>query len=403
MPTHTTLKYLILFLINISLAYADRPSYRGPEISSIVISPQNSNIMYVGTRDGVFKSIDRGLTWKFSDSIVLKKPEDSGMTRQQIEGACGKLVVAPSSPNILYTICWSDSNSGGHSTFKKSIDYGKTWDQFGEGLPQSWFAPALAVDPNNSNVVFASWANGGLYRSMDGGKSWKESDQGLIDTKHESFLGYLMQPPLHQAVMDQDIKRVRKLLKNGENVNEVSSTGMTPMLLVARGSNSAMFKLLRSYGAMINVRDKEGNFPIHIAVLRNNIAILKELLKAGADVNERNDRNSNTHNTPLTMSISKLDKPLMDLLIEKGADLTDPNVMGAAVESKLLALVTLLYEKGAALNFENGVGNLVDYAGWLHQPDIVIFFLEKGLKPRSEKYSNPYFRPRAWSPERRGE
>ena len=400
MLSRSLLSGLIFVLFFTPIAFANKPRYIGPSVNAIVFSTENPKVLYVGTSDGVFKSIDRGLSWVFSDGVVLPTAKEGNTVNQKFEGVCGRVVASVSSPNIMSSICYKDSNIGGHSDFKKSIDFGKTWTLLGDGLPKYWPATALAVDPNNPNVVFAGWVGGGLYRSMDGGKSWKKSDHGLID-KHESFLHYLAQPPLHQAVMDQDLKRVRKLLKKGANVNEVSSTGMTPMLFVARNGKPEMFKLLHSVGAKLDIRDKEGHAPIHMAIVLKNTPIFKALLDAGADLNmpiNQNNLVGNTHNTPLTMSITRLNTPIMNLLIENGADLSDPNVMGAAVESKQLSLVMYFFEKGAVLSYENGVGNLLDNAGFLRQPDIVAFLLEKGLKPKNDKYSDPFYRPKAWAP-----
>jgi photosystem II stability/assembly factor-like uncharacterized protein len=227
MLLRSVLSGLVFVLFFIPIAFANKPGYIGPFVNAIVFSTENPKVLYVDTSDGVFKSIDRGLSWVFSDGVVLPTAKEGNTVNQKFEGACGRVVASVSSPNIMYSICYKDSMIGGHSDFKKSIDFGKTWTLLGDGLPKYWPATALAVDPNNPNVVFAGWVGGGLYRSTDGGKSWQKSDHGLID-KHESFLHYLAQPPLHQAVMDQDLKRVRRLLKKGANVNEVSSTGMTP-------------------------------------------------------------------------------------------------------------------------------------------------------------------------------
>jgi photosystem II stability/assembly factor-like uncharacterized protein len=187
--------------------------YAETNINSIAFDPLQPANVFAGTDKGLLQSKNGGISWQassplfnndkpigFSNLIVTKtakqslfahgvgstkaeyeqgivglmKSENSGLTWQKIEGACGRLVVASSSPNILYSLCYKGGGMGaGHSDFKKSTDYGKSWEQLGEGLPKSWFAPALAIDPNNSNILFASWANGGLYQSKDGGKSWK--------------------------------------------------------------------------------------------------------------------------------------------------------------------------------------------------------------------------------------
>jgi hypothetical protein len=357
-----------------------------------MVSPENSSIIYAGDHSaGIFKSIDRGRTWFYSHEIIeLKKLKASNATWQKIEGDCGKSIVAPSSPNIVYSICYKDSSSGGHSDFKKSVDYGKSWEILGKGLPHLWFAPALAVDPNDSKVLFASWANGGLYRSMDGGQSWQASDKGLIGP---NFPHYFELPPLHKAVVDKDIKILSKVLRQDVNVNEVFD-GNTPILLASDMGILAMVKLLYAHGASFKVRNSYGYSPLHLAVRRKNIDITKFLLKVGADVNEPV---LNEFVTPLIISIdAQINIELIKVLIKNGADLDNPELMARAIdynlsyrdyESSQLELVKLLFEKGVPLTYENSGNNLVLYAAWLCEPEIVSFFLKKGLTPNLDQGS----------------
>ena len=69
----------------------------------------------------------------------------------------------------------------------KSVDGGKTWKNM--GLEQSEHIGMIRVDPRDSNVIFVAaqgplWSGGGdrgLFKSTDGGETWRELTEGLPD------------------------------------------------------------------------------------------------------------------------------------------------------------------------------------------------------------------------------
>ncbi|WP_157844892.1 ankyrin repeat domain-containing protein [Methylocucumis oryzae] len=275
--------------------------------------------------------------------------------------------------------------------FSKSTDYGASWQPIGKGLPSSWLATTIVVAPNNPNLVFAAWQGCGLYRSSDGGITWQESDQGLMDTEFKKIGDYLRQPPLHKAVIDGNVNQVGQLLKQGANVNEVSETGMTPILWAATRGTPSMFKLLRRYGANINVNNKDNYMPLHLAVIGKNIPIIKLLLASGANVNQKSESTYSGYETPLTLSFTSLaygevSKPKLNkvlevlaILIENGADLNSLYIMRRAIEVRQLPVVKFLYEKGAVLTDKNDNTNLADLAIADCQPEILDFLMSQGL------------------------
>lgn len=77
--------------------------------------------------------------------------------------------VAPSQPNIVYL---ADMNQ-----ISISRDGGKTWSLVGGTLPSR--VNSVAVSPLNSNLIYAGTESLGLYKSTDGGATWRAADQGL--------------------------------------------------------------------------------------------------------------------------------------------------------------------------------------------------------------------------------
>ena len=151
-------------------------------ISRIVIHPDNPDVVFVAAQGalygpnkerGVYKSTDGGKSWK----QVLYVNDLSG---------AAELSMDASDPNTLYAAMWHHQRkpykviSGGEgSGLYKSVDGGETWKTIHNGLPDEKGKMAIAVSPANSNKVYAlieSDSNadkGGLFVSNDGGDSWQ--------------------------------------------------------------------------------------------------------------------------------------------------------------------------------------------------------------------------------------
>lgn len=179
-------------------------------VTSIVIHPDNPNIIYIATGDGdgldtfsigVLKSMDGGASWnttginpmvseKWAISKLLMHPTnpdiivgafsqgiyktvDGGETwSQKTSGNIKDIEVDPSNPSIWYAAIRSVG-------VYKSTDSGNSWDLINSGLPDSGFGRiAIALSPSSSNVIYALYVNNvergfhGLYRSVNGGQSW---------------------------------------------------------------------------------------------------------------------------------------------------------------------------------------------------------------------------------------
>jgi photosystem II stability/assembly factor-like uncharacterized protein len=161
-------------------------------IGSITIDPKNSSNIWVGTGecwtrnsvsygDGIYKSSDGGETW---NNMGLPNSE-----------RIAQIIVSPKSSDTVFAAVpgrlWSDSADRG---LYKTNDGGKTWDLVLKGPNLSTGASTIAMDPKNPDVLFAGlwdfrrqgWtyrsggptpdspSGSGLFRTADGGKTWKE-------------------------------------------------------------------------------------------------------------------------------------------------------------------------------------------------------------------------------------
>ncbi|MGB1230620.1 MAG: VPS10 domain-containing protein [Winogradskyella sp.] len=151
-------------------------------VPRIAVHPTNHNIVYAGVlgniykptqERGVYKSSDGGKTWK----KILFSNEHAGVV---------DLILDPTNPRVLYASTWRINrtpyslNSGGDgSALWKSTDSGDTWTEISthKGFPEGTLGIiGVTVSPINSQRVWAiieNKDNGGLYRSDDGGETWK--------------------------------------------------------------------------------------------------------------------------------------------------------------------------------------------------------------------------------------
>ena len=170
------------------------------QIPRIAIDPTNPERLFVAAlghpygpnaERGIFRSTDGGKSFQ----KVLFKDDYTG-------GA--DVVLAPNDPNTVYAALWSHqygpwengSFSGTTSGLFKSTDGGTTWKQLTNGLPtaaQGLGSIQIAVSPSEPNrlYVVATSSTPALYRSNDAGESWsvvttdnriagKADDEGAI-------------------------------------------------------------------------------------------------------------------------------------------------------------------------------------------------------------------------------
>ncbi|HEX3142594.1 MAG TPA: hypothetical protein VHQ64_01395, partial [Pyrinomonadaceae bacterium] len=151
----------------------------GQQIPQIVVDPRNADTVLVAVAGhpyaasaerGIFRSTDGGKTFE----KVLYKDENVG-------GA--DVIFDPANPEVAYAGLWEArqgpwENAAWNGTgggIYKSTDNGKTWRQLTGGLPDNIIQVNLAIAPSNSKRLFASVAlSPGLviYRSDDAGETW---------------------------------------------------------------------------------------------------------------------------------------------------------------------------------------------------------------------------------------
>ncbi len=161
--------------------------FRAGRVLAVSGAPGDPQHFYFGSvNGGVWETIDAGRTWQ---PIFDSQPI----------GSIGALAVAPSNPKVIYAGTGeADMRSDiaqGEGMFK-SIDGGKTWLQI--GLKDSQQIGRVIVHPDNPDLVYVAAlghpygpnAERGVFRTTDGGKTWKKvlgpsSDTGATDLAFE--------------------------------------------------------------------------------------------------------------------------------------------------------------------------------------------------------------------------
>ena len=188
-------------------------------ISDVIINPANPDIIFVaaqgaqyGASDerGIYRSMDGGDTWERTLFV------------NSTTGA-SDLSMDMKNPSILYAAMWEHRRypwimeSGGKgSGLYKSTDGGSSWKKMKEGLPKEFGKAGISVSRANNEIVFAvieaEGTKGGVYKSTDAGKKWTQVNKDRIniarswyymeifaDTQNENIV-YVLNAPVTKSI-----------------------------------------------------------------------------------------------------------------------------------------------------------------------------------------------------------
>jgi photosystem II stability/assembly factor-like uncharacterized protein len=159
------------------------PSLTTGRISDVAVDPRNPSVWYVAAASGnLWKTENRGNTW-------------TPVFDEHGSYSLGAVTVDPKDSNVVWLGTGENNNQRsvafGDGVYK-STDAGKTWKRM--GLDNSEHIQNIVIDPRNSNVVYVTaigplWSSGGdrgLYKTTDGGQTWKailtiSPDTGVTD------------------------------------------------------------------------------------------------------------------------------------------------------------------------------------------------------------------------------
>jgi photosystem II stability/assembly factor-like uncharacterized protein len=197
------------------------PAFTSGRIADFAVNPQNHNEYYVAAASGnIWKTTNNGTTF---DPVF----ENYGAY------SLGCIVIDPNNQFVV----WAGTGENNHQRalgygdgVYKSIDGGKSWKNM--GLKDSRQIGGILIDPRNSNIVFVAaegsvWGPGGdrgLFKSNDGGKTWKKSLEISDNTGVNNIICDPRNPDVMYATSEQRRRHVYTKIGGGPETSVYKSS-----------------------------------------------------------------------------------------------------------------------------------------------------------------------------------
>lgn len=210
--------------------------FRGGRSAAVAGSLKNKNTFYFGaTGGGVFKTMDGGSNWK-------------SISDKYFGSSIGAVAVAPSNESILYVGEGEHTMRGnvseGLQGMWKSVDGGKSWNNI--GLKDARHIIKIVIHPTNPDVVvvaamghlFGPNNERGIYKTIDGGKTWKQ----VLFINNQTGCSDLVQDPENPNVLFAGLWRVIR----------------TPYSMESGGDGSGLYKSIDGGETWQNISAAKG-------------------------------------------------------------------------------------------------------------------------------------------------
>jgi photosystem II stability/assembly factor-like uncharacterized protein len=198
-------------------------------ISDVVIHPTDPNIIYITAQGaqyspskerGIYRTTNGGKSWK----NILSVNDSAGAS---------SLSMDMTNPRILYASMWQHQRypwfmeSGGEgSGLYKSNDGGDTWKKMKDGLPKVFGKSGISVSRANPVRVFAvieaEGKKGGVYRSDNAGKTWKQVNTNRVNIARSWYYMEIFADPQNENVVYVLNAPVMKSIDGGKSFSTIS-------------------------------------------------------------------------------------------------------------------------------------------------------------------------------------
>ncbi len=170
------------------------PAFTSGRIADFAVNPNNHSEWFVAAASGH--------VWKTSNNGTTFDPVFDGQKSYSI----GVVVIDPNNPNVV----WVGTGENNHQRalgygdgVYKSMDGGKSWKNM--GLKESEHIGKIVINPKNSDIVYvaaegSAWGPGGdrgLYKTIDGGKIWKK----VLEISENTGVNNILMDPRYPDIM----------------------------------------------------------------------------------------------------------------------------------------------------------------------------------------------------------
>jgi photosystem II stability/assembly factor-like uncharacterized protein len=217
---HVAMKDTSLFK-NLKWQFLGPLNVSGRMTDTAVVTPKGKNytIYVAGASGGVWKTVNEGTTWE-------------PVFQYAASTSIGDITIAPSNPDIVW-IGGGEANifrsSMAGSGVYKSTDAGKTWKHM--GLAGTHTIPRIIIHPGNPDIVYVAasgheWTDNeerGVYKTVDGGKSWQKV---LYVDEKTGAIDLVMDPEQTDTIYAATWQRRRKKWNDPRNEEGYSGSGI---------------------------------------------------------------------------------------------------------------------------------------------------------------------------------
>ena len=166
------------------------PAGMSGRVTAIDVQLSNTDVIYVGTASGgLWQSKSAGIKWE-------------PIFDNELTASIGAVKIDPNNPDVIWVGTGEgnprNSLNGGYGVYK-SIDGGKSWTSM--GLEDTRHIHRILIDPSNSNTVYVGaigspWGTHperGVFKTTDGGKSWRK----VLFTNEQSGIADMVMDPVN--------------------------------------------------------------------------------------------------------------------------------------------------------------------------------------------------------------
>jgi len=246
----------------------------GGPVHALATHPTNASIALISTNAGLARSTDSGETWSIVDNTTLNPPQDISFdpsSPNRVVAASGQIYLSEDTgqtfqlaqgPEVLGNINHAAFGTGGvlYATsftgraYRATVPFA-TWTEMNPAwTPGNAHLSAIAVDPDNADIVYIAVEAQGVYRSINGGTSWSAPmTTGFVSPSNIYFHALAVDPADSTHVFAATTTGLYRSVNSGTSWTQTDSS---PAVSIDFNSvNTNHLVAFRAGGTVLNSND----------------------------------------------------------------------------------------------------------------------------------------------------